>query len=238
MRPAMRLTKHDPATRRASGGAPRSKGPYSMRRGYHLSSSCGGAERPSSAAYAPPVQHGGDQTCSQRAPCTPPPLVATATASSRSMANVTAASGTFNRIGACYCIGVLTPCQPSPRTKYTPLERPRASPPRSAHAMYPMEPAAMHNTPPPLPLASATTIATTAGSRGAGLPRYPSPHRSHPHQITGARCKPDMSELGTRCRALQRVGHCCQANSHPWPYFVDLVHKSGSTHAGTEVCSR
>ena len=99
VRPAMRLTKHDPATRRASGGAPRSKGPYSMRCGYHLSSSCGGAERPSSAAYAPPVQHGGDQTCSQRAPCTPPPLVATATASSRSMANATAASGTFNRVG-------------------------------------------------------------------------------------------------------------------------------------------
>ena len=53
----------------------------------------------------------------------------------------------------------------------------------------------MHSTPPPLPLASATTIATTAGSRGAGLPRYPSPHRSHPHQITGARRKPVAREL-------------------------------------------
>ena len=97
VRPATRLTKHAPSMRRASSDAPRSKGPYSMRRGYHLSSSCGGAERPSSATCAPPVQHGGDQTCSQRAPCIPIPLVTTATVSTRSIANATAASGTLYR---------------------------------------------------------------------------------------------------------------------------------------------
>ena len=97
VRPATRLTKHAPSMRRASSDAPRSKGPYSMRRGYHLSSSCGGAERPSSAACAPPVQHGGDETCPQRAPCIPIPLVTTATVSTRNMANATAASGTLYR---------------------------------------------------------------------------------------------------------------------------------------------
>jgi len=122
VRPAMRLTKHAPATRRVSGGAPSSKDQYSMRHGYHLSSSCSGAERPSIAAPPPPpLQHRGDQTCSQHAPCLPPPLVTTATVSTRSMANATAASGTFNRIG----VGTDTmpaPTQPLPRTKHTPLE--------------------------------------------------------------------------------------------------------------------
>ena len=215
MRPAMRLTKHVPATRRASGGAPRSKGPYSMRCGYHLSSSCGGAERPSSAAYAPPVQHGGDQTCSQRAPCTPPPLVATATASSRSMANVTAASGTFNRIGACYCIGVLTPCQPSPRTKYTPLERPRASPPRSAHAMYLIEPAAMHSTPPPLPLASATmgtpTLRPACTSRCQQSLHTPPP----PTPNYGGAAQTGRARVECRVGAPERAGDRGRADLQP-----------------------
>ena len=225
-----RQLKHTTAARKASGGVPRSTGPYSMPCECHLTNSCSGADWLEPRPPPPPHTHPCSTVAIRRAPNArrsyrprfSPPLRRALEAWRTRLPLVTRTfSGALTRI----------PVQPLPPSLYAPVAHHEH---RRAERHWPY----YQYAPPPctsprlrchwraLPRSQ-----PLRGLGGAELRRYPSPHRSHTPSVTAARCKPVMSKLGTLCQAVQRVGHCGKAKSQPWPSFVDLSHRSGSTRA-------